>query len=164
MTFAATACMCVCASVCVCQFNTCWNTTTCASVFVADLLSLACLLRCMCVTALFSCHVAQSQHFCRLFWVSHACVFAHVLHRCVTVFRLVLCCRLCMFVQVGVRPGPQRLNDDLNSRAGPVLDWLVCSFPRGCRLNRSLFLSLSQMPLNILFFLSCFHPSFFPPL
>lgn len=89
--------------------------------------------------------------------MSHACVFAHVLHRCVTVFRLGVwtCCRLCMFVQVGVRPGPQRLNDDLNSRAGPVLDWLGCSFPRGCRLNRSLclsfFLSLSQMPPNILF-------------
>lgn len=137
--------------VCVCShyYHTCWN----ASIFVADLSSCYTL---VCVIMLLNPSIFGSVD-CLVFDMF---VFAHVSHRSIAVSFLVLVCErvadlacVFMFVQVSVRPGHRRLSDDVNCRSGPVLDWLGCSFPRGCRLNCSV--CLSQTPPHM----SCFLPS-----
>lgn len=153
------------ASLCFCvhmqQFNTCWSITTCATVFVADLLiviviSLPVAL-CVFVSWRSFCHVAESKHFClSMYFIFFVCTWIPLILYYIS--PLVLVCEHVadsVWACASIRRLHQRLSDDMQCRSGPLLDWSGCSFPRGCRLNCYVSLSVSLNPPH-----PCHFPSF----
>ena len=144
--------VCVCVCVCVCflrQFNTCWNTTTCASVFAADLLSLVSLLHCVCQIIPSAASLNPSSLVCGFFgW--HMCFPLHMYHIDPSLFSLLVLVCECV-ADLCVRPskrqtGPPKVEwwNEHQIRASSGLIGLL--FSQGTQTE---LLSSSAPPLSL---------------